>query len=590
MSGEIELESAYMKKERLREKKAEEKAQDLWNSWGLHQKMTSPWVKWYRKNILYGLYKFNQITKKMQKKGLFDSYTKRPINKGLKCGKFEQFNRRIDGACNDLNDPLMGAALTRFGRNVGKKYQVVKNNLLLFPNPRTISRRLLTRKTFIPNKNMNLLAVAWIQFLLHDVISHGDNENPNEVPPFYIPLEHDDPLGTELFVPKSAIDFTRPPALNKKVPTFLNHTTHWLDLSPVYGHNISKAQELRSFVDGQLKLDRRGFLNRNVFGKVKTGRNENWWLGLSLIHTMMANEHNQIARNLKKAYPHFKENELYHKSRLILAALMAKIIVKDFLPAFNRNQVFRKTLDVLYKDDLGGEKKLNQVPYAATEDFTSLYRFHSMLPDIISSKDGTHQYELKNLRENAGEDLLHEIGIEASFRLLGSNFAGELTLFNFPKSLQNINIPLTGKMDLGTLDILRDRERGVPRYNDFRRSIGLTPIKKFEDLTNDKNAVKILKEVYHNNIELLDLKIGTLSESIRPTGFSLGETILHIASMMVRRKITSDRFFTSDFNEKVYTEFGMKWVLKNNMKTILLRNFPNLKKDLYGHPNPFMKW
>ena len=145
-------------------------------------------------------------------------------------------------------------------------------------------------------------------------------------------------------------------------------------------------------------------------------------------------------------------------------------------------------------------------------------------------------------------------------------------------------------MDLGTLDILRDRERGVPRYNDFRRSIGLIPIKKFEDLTNDKNAVKILKEVYHNNIELLDLKIGTLSESIRPTGFSLGETILHIASMMVRRKITSDRFFTSDFNEKVYTEFGMKWVLENNMKTILLRNFPNLKKDLYGHPNPFMKW
>jgi hypothetical protein len=269
---------------------------------------------------------------------------------------------------------------------------------------------------------------------------------------------------------------------------------------------------------------------------------------------------------------------------------MVKITVTDFLPAFNRNKVFRKTLDVLYKNDLGGEKKLNQVPYAATEEFTSLYRFHSMLPDVIVSKDGSHQYELKNLRENTGEDLLHQIGIEASFRLLGNNFAGELTLFNFPKSLQNINIPLTGKMDLGTLDILRDRERGVPRYNDFRRSIGLIPIKKFEDLTNDKNAVKILKEVYHNNIELLDLKIGTLSESIRPTGFSLGETILHIASMMVRRKITSDRFYTSDFNEMVYTEFGMKWVLENNMKTILLRNFPNLKKDLYGHPNPFMKW
>ena len=76
----------------------------------------------------------------------------------------------------------------------------------------------------------------------------------------------------------------------------------------------------------------------------------------------MANEHNQITRNLKKAYPHLKENVLYHKARLILAALMVKITVTDFLPAFNRNKVFRKTLDVLYKNDLGGEKKLNQVP------------------------------------------------------------------------------------------------------------------------------------------------------------------------------------------------------------------------------------
>ena len=45
-------------------------------------------------------------------------------------------------------------------------------------------------------------------------------------------------------------------------------------------------------------------------------------------------------------------------------------------------------------------------------------------------------------------------------------------------------MPLVGNIDLATTDILRDRERGVPRYNQFRRQIGLNPITKFEDLTS----------------------------------------------------------------------------------------------------------
>ena len=68
---EAQLELAYLNKERLIEKKAKENAKDLWNSWEWHQKRNSPWVKWYRKNILYGLYRFNQLTKKMKKRFQF---------------------------------------------------------------------------------------------------------------------------------------------------------------------------------------------------------------------------------------------------------------------------------------------------------------------------------------------------------------------------------------------------------------------------------------------------------------------------------------------------------------------------------------
>ena len=36
------------------------------------------------------------------------------------------------------------------------------------PNPRTVSRRLLTRKEFIPATTLNTLAATWIQFMVKD--------------------------------------------------------------------------------------------------------------------------------------------------------------------------------------------------------------------------------------------------------------------------------------------------------------------------------------------------------------------------------------------------------------------------------------
>jgi hypothetical protein len=82
--------------------------------------------------------------------------------------------RTLTGAYNNLDDPLMGAVGSRFGRNVPltRAYRDEPERLLT-PNPRLISRRLLTRDEFQPATTLNLLAAAWIQFEVHDWFSHG---------------------------------------------------------------------------------------------------------------------------------------------------------------------------------------------------------------------------------------------------------------------------------------------------------------------------------------------------------------------------------------------------------------------------------
>ena len=41
---------------------------------------------------------------------------------------------------------------------------------------------------------------------------------------------------------------------------------------------------------------------------------------------------------------------------------------------------------------------------------------------------------------------------------------------------------------MAVVDILRDRERGIPRYNQARRQYGLKPAATFEDLSDNKQA------------------------------------------------------------------------------------------------------
>lgn len=95
-------------------------------------------------------------------------------------------------------------------------------------------------------------------------------------------------------------------------------------------------------------------------------------------------------------------------------------------------------------------------------------------------------------------------------------------------------------VDVGTIDILRDRERGVPRYNKFRRLINLTSLASFENLTSDAELASELRHIYKNDIESVDLLIGCLAEN-RPPGFGFGETTFQLFLLMANRRLMTDR-------------------------------------------------
>ena len=249
----------------------------------------------------------------------------------------------------------------------------------------------------------------------------------------------------------------------------------------------------------------------------------------------------------------------------------------------------------------------------------------------------------------------------------GRNKAGLMTLHNYPKFMENMDVrrniqgqkkdqPI--KMNMGAVDIVRDRERHVPRYNAFRRSLRMRPLKDFEELFvtskilyedaslksasyqlvlnklktqiqadsqkydlpmverdvnkvesigvigNIKNSVNggkdgllnagvnlvpepvfyeyhyalsqidrtalltnqeiediaNMRKLYNNDVEKLDLLVGTLAEEDRFDQFGFGNTPFYIFALMASRRLMSDPFLSDLYTEDVYSKAGKNWV------------------------------
>jgi hypothetical protein len=155
--------------------------------------------------------------------------------------------------------------------------------------------------------------------------------------------------------------------------------------------------------------------------------------------------------------------------------------------------------------------------------------------------------------------------------------------------MRNLSTPDGQHRDLGTVDILRDRERGVPRYNQFRRLLRMSVPKTFEELTDgDKQLAGELREVY-GDIELVDALVGSHSEPV-PKGFGFSDTAFRIFILMASRRLNSDRFIAGQWNAETYTKEGFHWLQNTGMNDVLVRHFPELKVHLKNSKNVFAPW
>jgi hypothetical protein len=573
--------------------------------------------------------------------------------------------REDDGYFNDLHDPEMGSGSTqdpaaalpgvivrsnpgaRFGRNMPlDDAHPEAEPGLLEPNPRVISNRLLARDKFKPAEILNFLAAAWIQFETHDWFFHG---NPVTGREFRIDVSTGDPWGPgPMLIRRTPPDPTRAPNDGKGPPTYVNAESHWWDASQIYGSDPTTPFKLRRsdpnnansdllphgqlFVsDGLLPIDPATRMDMSGF----TG---NWWIGLTLLHTLFTREHNAICDHLHREYPTWDGDRIFQTARLVNAALMAKIHTVEWTPAILPNPALqiamnanwwgllsapvKKTFGRISENEgfsgiPGSATNHHAAPYALTEEFVAVYRLHPLMRDDIDLcriKDGSYVGTVPlpallrggarahidpqppvSANANAASPPTPPAQVRGSmadwFYSFGICNPGAVVLRNYPNYLRDF-IRMPGldndRVDLAAIDVLRDRERGVPRYNRFRELLHMPPVRSFEQMCSDPDLVKELDAIY-GHPDRVDLMVGMFAET-PPPGFGFSDTAFRIFILMASRRLKSDRFFTTDFTPEVYSPAGMDWVNNNGLASILLRHYPELAPALRAESNPFAPW
>src|SRR3954453_15321409 len=524
--------------------------------------------------------------------------------------------RRPDGRWNDLEDPDMGSVGREFTHNIDpKRIKPEKPPRLHTPSARTVSLEMMAPHPFKPAETLNALAAAWIQFENHNWFFHGRGK-PEEV--MEVPVEDSDdwpehPMHVRRSVPVPGGNGDG----NGRAVDYGNTETHWWDGSQLYGTSKQQQDQLRSFQDGKLKIGANGRLleDPNEPGIDMAGFNENWWFGLSCLHTLFTKEHNAICDVLKRENPRWDDQRLFDTAWLINAALMAKIHTVEWTPGIvntgalwfamnvNWSGIFGQNLkdrfgrlgdSEIFSGIMGSPQEHHEARFQLTEEFVSVYRMHPLVRDdwnLFDLESGRKVAEHKfiDLQGKSTRGVVDTHGIPNLIYSMGIEHPGAITLHNYPAALQNYERIDGEKMDLATLDILRDRERGVPRYNDFREEVRMPRIRSFEELTTNKQGAEQIRRFYNNDIDMVDLQVGMYAEPL-PPGFGFSDTAFRVFILMASRRLKSDRFFTTDFTPEVYTQTGIDWVNRTKMKDVILRHYPELEPSLEGMPNAFLPW
>lgn len=524
-------------------------------------------------------------------------------------------------------------------------------------------------------RNKTIFEVFFAQFVAHDLennrfLNPSDAAFEGDFSTYI--RERDDPLCTHEGVyrctdtdPILIVNGQRTDGVFLDDGTFrgINNATVFADLNVVYGDNDEVSHKLRTKVGGklittnertfnvtmldgvpieytlknflpiyddlQVPLDRLFTMFGGTEYAVVGGEhriNEN--IGIGVLHTVFLREHNRLCDKLMeknllwKLFPVEFDEVIYQRARHIAIAKYQKIIYEQFLPSLLGQYKYNKL------GQYGGYNTF--VDPRVTASFAAgAFRYgHFIMKNYPAidecgvfykhgrpTTDETHRVQVLG-GLNPIPDALTHIGrlIEyGSYENVARGMISEVAMpinFTIHPDLANLST-VRGGFDLMTLDLMRARYNGVPRYIVLRRTYYDStdelekniygnadcpselendedtedPVECFMYITSNVTLAERLKDLY-GKVSKIDGFVGMMVEEYN-TSTSIGETAGNIIIDQFRRLRDGDRFF---YKKLLQDNYFVRWeeeeILNSSMGDLLRKN---LEGDEVSFPdNPFI--
>ncbi|KAK5878906.1 hypothetical protein CesoFtcFv8_024270 [Champsocephalus esox] len=462
--------------------------------------------------------------------------------------------RTATSVCNNIKNPRLGSSNTPFARWLPAEYddaisqpkgwdRTRRFNNFLLPLVRQVSNNILstTDAGVVNDLEYTHMVTMFGQWNDHDLtftpfspsirsFSNGINcdKSCEKIEPCIpIPIPPGDPrlpTGRNSCIPAfrsapvcgsgySATNFGGEPNKREQI----NGVTAFLDLSQVYGSEEQLAKFLRDpdsdggllRVNTEFRDNRRELLPFNpmqanmcatrkrvtndtnarevpcfIAGDVRVDEN----IALTSIHTLFMREHNRLARQLKRINPQWDSETLYQEARKIMGAYTQLFVFKGLSASHSAYrfahlaiQPFVFRLDENYREN----SRLPSVPLFKA--FFTPWRivFEGGIDPVFRGLVG--RPAKLNTQDNMMVDALRE------------------RLFQFMKHLA---------LDLGSLNMERGRDHGLPGYNAWRKLCGLSQPRNQAELAqvlNNTDLARKLLQLYGTPANI-DVWMGGVAE------------------------------------------------------------------------------
>ena len=502
-----------------------------------------------------------------------------------------QENRTFSGFNNNLENKDWGASFAQQIRKSSVNYAdgFSSINDAGLPEPRVVSNELFDQLEKI-NDDSNHSDFVWVfgQFLDHDITLVESSSDPSE----FVRLEI--PSNDKFFVP--GVDAIRTSRNHFEEGTgtepgnprqYVNEISAFVDASAIYGSDKDRADWLRTFVDGKLKVsegnllpwntidgenaseidpsapfmgdDTRTLVKLFVAGDVRANENPL----LIAIHTLFVREHNRLCDELLIRHPNWTDEQIYQRARKLNGAYLQNITFNEFLPSIGVNLPRYSG----YVEDVN--------PGIMNVFSAAAFRIgHTLINSDLLRMDNSGE-ELSDGSMKLQDGFFNPLsvvlsgGIDPFFKGMGVQVMQKMDC-KVISDLRNFlfGAPGAGGSDLASINIFRGRDRGLSDYNTLRFDFGLPRVNDFEDFAATQADADALRALY-GSVDIIDPWVGLLAERHMEDAI-FGQLGMAIMKEQFQALRDGDRFYFE--NDPAFTPSQVDDILSTTMQDIIMRN------------------